>query len=101
MEFLIFPIHKEKTNGKKKKYGKNVDTMCLPTSYSTGVPPLPELCNDCFNLLEDNGGEADTFSENDGLKEESQDLENDIEEYKDIQERDINLQVALEDIDKW
>jgi hypothetical protein len=44
---------------------------------------------------------ADTFSENDGFEEEPQNLEEDTEEHENIQERDINLQNALEDIDKW
>ncbi len=41
------------------------------------------------------------FFENDEFEEESQNLEEDTEEYKNIQERDINLQNALENIDKW
>ncbi|CAG8771286.1 16723_t:CDS:2, partial [Funneliformis caledonium] len=83
--------------------------------YSTGVPPLPELYNDCYKKLDDDGGGtilicghsfhwhcygADTFSKNDGFEEEPQNLEEDTEEHKNIQERDINLQNALEDIDK-
>src|SRR5947207_1847270 len=108
--------------------------MCLPMSYSTGVPPLPELCDNCFKKLDDDGGgtvlicshsfhwhcydqmeygcqyceqyyknginknvnsflqrlkkEADTFSENDGFEEEPQNLEEDINEHENIQERD-------------
>ncbi|CAG8478634.1 12646_t:CDS:2, partial [Funneliformis caledonium] len=92
-----------------------VDVTCLPTGYSTGVPPLPELCDDCYKILDnDSSGTyykdgiyknvnsllerlekgADTFSENDGIEEELQDLDEELEgsEHENIQEKDVNLQ---------
>ncbi len=41
------------------------------------------------------------FSKNDGFEEESQNLKENTEKYENIQERDINLQNVLENIDKW
>jgi len=35
---------------------EDVDVTYLPTSYSTGVSPLPELCDDCYKILDDDGG---------------------------------------------
>ncbi len=47
---------------------------------------------------------ADIISENDGIEEELQDLDEELEkdsEHENIQEKDINLQSVIEDIDKW
>ena len=148
-----------KKQGKKKrsrsKYkltilNEDVDITCLPTGYSTRVPPLPELCDDCYKILDnDSSGTvlicghgyywhcygqmeygcrhceqyykdgiyknvnsflqrlekgADIISENDGIEEELQDLDEELEEdseHENIQEKDINLQSVIEDIDKW
>ncbi|CAG8749060.1 14230_t:CDS:2, partial [Funneliformis caledonium] len=88
-----------------------VDVTCLPTGYSTRVPPLLELCDDYYKILDnDSGGtyykngiyknvnsllerlekDADTFSENDGIEEELQDLDEELEgfEHENIQEKD-------------
>src|SRR6266511_2950641 len=45
--------------------------------------------------------EANMFFENNRFEKKSQNLEEDTEEHKTIQEKNINLQNALEDIDKW
>ncbi|CAG8698064.1 13657_t:CDS:2, partial [Funneliformis caledonium] len=108
---------RKKRNNLKYKLAvlnEEIDVMCLPIGYTTGVLLLPELCDDCYKKLDDDGSGtninsflqrlekgADTFSENDGFEEELQNLEEDTEEHENIQERDINLQNALEDIDKW
>jgi hypothetical protein len=57
------------TNSKSKKQGKKknikyklavsneeVEVTCLPTGYSTGFPPSPDLCDDCHKNLDENGG---------------------------------------------
>ncbi|CAG8591381.1 18632_t:CDS:2, partial [Gigaspora rosea] len=35
---------------------EDADIMCLPTGYSTSATPLSELCNDCYEILSENGG---------------------------------------------
>ncbi len=41
------------------------------------------------------------FFENNRFEKKSQNLEENTEEHENIQEKNINLQNTLEDIDKW
>ncbi|CAG8668504.1 8739_t:CDS:2 [Gigaspora rosea] len=92
--------------------------------YSTEVPPLLELCDNCYKKLSENSvgtilicghrfhwhcyskmelkKEDNTLTDNDGLEEEYQDLE-DIDKPEDIQENEvvIDLQSALDNVDRW